>query len=167
MNSYKLFFLLIIIVGYINYNNYFIYDVERLKLKTNLLLSKLDYEKSLKKETFIPSKLKNYENKFFDGKKYSNSKAMSKMQSLISEAGKDTCQIKNIQWGQVTLEKSWYEKLRINLSMNCTPTGLTLFANKLQKNNKFIYFENIAIVKDQKEDKLIIGLQLVSYRTTK
>lgn len=168
MDSKKILVLLIALIIYVNYINYMKIDISKLYSKIRTLKSNIDREIEVHKGKYTKESLKvDYENVAFDGKKYSYSKAMGAMQNIINESAKDVCDVKRIKWAQVPTTKAWYDKLRMNVSISCTPKNMRIFTNKLAKADTIFVIENIRITKDRNKDTLNSNIQLVSFRTHK
>lgn len=168
MDLKKILVLLVVLIVYINYENYIKSDVSKLYTKIAGLQASIKREVEVRKEHYTKeSLLLNYDKVAFNGKNFSYSQAMGAMQNKISTAAKDLCDVKSIKWAQVPTSKEWYDKLRLNVSLSCTPKNLFLLTNKLGAEDTIFVVENARFTRDRNSPKLNINMQLVSFRTHK
>ncbi len=138
---------------------------DKLHSKIELLTYKIEKENRLNTQKPDIKKLKlPFKTLFYDGKKFNYSQAMGNFQELITKAAKDNCTITHLQWAQVPLSTKWYDVLKINTTLRCSPKKMFLFINKLRKNNKIYNIKNFTIYKLQNKPMLQLYMQLVSYR---
>ena len=165
MNNYKLLLLLFSVVIFVNYINYMMPDRAKLHKKVELLSYKIDKENRLGsakpdiKQLQLP-----FKRLFYDAKKFNYSQAMGDFQEQITKAAKDNCTIKHLKWAQIPLNKKWYDVLKIDTTLECTPKNVFLFINKLRKNNKVYNIHNFSIYKTASKTELMLRMQLISYR---
>jgi hypothetical protein len=164
MKNPKILVLLVAMLLFVNYINYWMPDRDKLHKDILLLERKIKKEQELNQKKLDIKSLKlAYDDYFFDAKKYNYSQAMGKFQEMINTSAKDRCKVTHLKWAQVPSSESWYERLKMNLSLECTPKDIFVFINTLRENKKLFYIENFHIVKSRKEN-LQIRLQLVAYR---
>lgn len=167
MNQQKILTLLFILVVFVNYENYFKPNIQKMYSKINLLENRIFQEKILYKN-ISQEDLNisvNYKNMMYNGQKYTYSQAMGKFQEDITKATKGFCKVEKILWAQVSTTETWYEKLRINLFLNCSPDALHQTANNLKSQGKLYYSENFLALKLQKKNTLKVKVQLVAFRS--
>ncbi len=166
MDFNKILILLVILIIYTNYENYVKVDVQKLYREVSSLKTNIDREVKISKENFTKESLAlDLKKVTFDAKEYSYSQAMGEMQNQINEALKESCSVKHIKWAQVPNTKEWYDKLRMNISLQCKPKELFIATNRL-KSNKILYsVENFRASKDRRKEILNINFQLVAFRT--
>ena len=165
MNNYKLLLLLLSVVIFVNYVNYMVPDRDKLHKKIELLSYKIDKEKRLDSIKTDTKKLQlPLATLFYDGKKFNYSQAMGDFQESITKAAKANCSIKRLKWAQVPLSTKWYDVLKIDTSLECTPKNMFLFMNKLRKNRKIYNIKNFTIYKMRNKPMLQLHMQLMSYR---
>ena len=165
----KLIPLLLVMVAYVNYTNYFKVDQNKLIAKIKILKVKVQKEVDIGetyKDKSSLEKLKNnfYYKKFMLDDKLKYSKAMGKLQNIISSSIDSSCKIKNIKWGTSAKTSTWYERLRMNVMMECSPKGFIVFKDNLNKTNKIYKFENFQIRRMDKDKKLSITYQFIGYK---
>jgi len=165
MNNYKLLLLLLSVVIFVNYINYMSPDRDKLHKKIELLSYKIDKENRLgsvkpdMKQLQLP-----FETLFYDGKKFNYSQAMGDFQESINSAATAYCTVKHLKWAQVPLSTKWYDVLKIDTALECTPKSMFLFINKLRKNNKIYNIHNFSLYKIPNKAALLLQMQLISYR---
>lgn len=165
MNNYKLLLLLLSSVVFVNYLNYMMPNRDKLHKKIELLSYKIEKEKRLGsvkpdiKQLQLP-----FKTLFYDGKKFNYSQAMGDFQEHITKAAKANCNIKHLKWSQVPLSTKWYDVLKIDTALECTPRNVFLFINKLRKSAKIYNIKNFTIYKMRKKPMLQLHMQLISYR---
>ncbi len=161
----KLLTLLIGLVLYINYQNYLKPNTKKLRTQNQTLKTNTAREIEIQNKSHTKKSLAlTYGKILFDGKKYSYSKAMGEMQNHIYAAAKGGCEVRSVKWAQVPNTKLWYDKLRMNTRLNCTPKQLLSFTNRL-KNKKVIYLaENFTAQRYRKKPYLDVRLQLIGFR---
>ena len=165
MNNYKLLFLLFSVVIFVNYINYMMPNRDRLHKKIELLTYKIDKENRLGNATPNMKQLQlPFKALFYDGKKINYSQAMGDFQEAITKATKGNCEIKHLKWAQVPLSRKWYDVLKIDTALECTPRNLFIFINKLRKNSKIYNIVNFTIHKMRNRPVLQLHMQLMSYR---
>lgn len=168
VNMQKVLVLLFAVVIYTNYQNYIKADASKLhrevlSLETNIAREKAMAESNYTKETLLIS----HKDIILDGKKFSYSQAMGEMQNQITESAKGNCTLGQIKWAQVPNTKEWYDKLRMNISLSCSPNDFMHFTNALKQRPTLYNVENFRATKDRNNPVLNINLQLVAYRTHK
>lgn len=161
----KVLLLLSTLVLYINYQNYIMPDIKKLHREITALESSIEREltiqtKKYKQEDF----LLNYDKVTFSAKEYSYSKAMGEMQNQIYEAAMSGCTVQNIQWAQVPISEAWYDKLKMNIRLKCTPNELLKFTNSLKSRETIYRVESFVARKLQRDSSLSITAQLVGFR---
>lgn len=165
MDLKKILVLLTALIIYVNYENYFKVDTQKLYREIANLKVNIEREKDLQKtKNTKESLLIDYDKITFDGKKYNYSQAMGAMQNQINSAAKDICNIKRIKWAQVATSKGWYDKLRMNIALSCKPKELFMFTNRLKSNKVLYSVENFRVSKDRRKEILNIAIQLVAFR---
>lgn len=168
MDIKKVLVLLITLVIYTNYENYFKEDVQKLHRQVSTLKTNIAREEQIQKDKHTKeSLLVDYDKVVFNAKSYSYSKAMGEMQNQITDAAKDVCTIDLVKWAQVPSTKEWYDKLRMNVSVSCKAKELYTFTNRLKEKSTIYKIENFRITKNRREELLNINLQLVGFRTLK
>lgn len=168
MDSKKILLLLIVLIFYVNYENYMKKDTSKLHREIATLKANIKREQKIQDDNLTKKSLQvEYEKIAFNGKKYTYSKAMGRMQNQINKAAKGSCTVKRIKWAQVANTKGWYDKLRMNLSLSCSVKNLFIFTNKLKKLNEIYVIENTRITRDTKRSLLNINMQLAAFRTHK
>ena len=166
MNNYKLLFLLITCVIFVNFNNYFGNGREKLAQTIALLQTKIAKEKKLDDEKIDKTKFNvGYKTYFFDGTKLSYSQSMGKMQEIINKAVRDACSIKYLKWSQLPITTKSYEKMKMKTTLECSLKGVFVFINALRA-EKLFYIENFHILKLRNKEKLSLNLQIVAFRIT-
>lgn len=165
MNNFKLLLLLLSFVIFINYINYFMPNRDKLHNKIELLSYKIKKENKLNNQKTDIKKLKlTVKNKFYNGKKYNYSQSMGKSQEIITKSAKNNCMIKHLKWAQVPLSTKWYDVLKIDTTLECTPKKMFIFINKLRNSGKICNIKNFTIYKMRNKPKLQLRMQLISYR---
>jgi len=162
----KLIIFIIALTVYINYNNYFKVDTIKKYESIAALKDRIAQEKSINKsnKNNMRAKLKvNFDTLMFQGKRFSYSQAMGNLQNQITKSAKDICHIKNIKWAQSAQNKLWYDILRINVVLECTPDHLLQFKNNLKAHKKLYKIENFRAIKNRHQ-KLTLYFQVVAYR---
>lgn len=140
-------------------------DRDKLHKKIELLSYKIEKENHLgsakpdMKELELP-----LATLFYDGKKFNYSQAMGDFQESITRAAKANCTIKRLKWAQVPLSAKWYDVLKIDTALECTPKNVFLFINKLRKNSKIYNIKNFTIYRMRNKPMLQLHMQLISYR---
>lgn len=165
MNNTKVLLLLVVFVVFVNYLNYFMPDREKLHQRTELLRYKIEKEKHLDTQKPNDAKLQlPIKELFYDGKRLNYSQAMGDFQERITKAAKGMCRIIRTKWAQVPSSTKWYDTLKIDTVVECTPKNMFLFINKLREDSKIYNIKNIMVVKSRREPKLQLHMQLVTYR---
>ena len=167
-NMTKVLVLLIALIIYTNYENYIKQDTAKLHRKILNLETNIAREIDIAKQHHTKeSLLLDYSKLTFDGKKYSYSQAMGEMQNQLASSAKDLCDVKQMKWAQVPSRDVWYDKLRMNVSLSCSPNNLIKLTNSL-KNKPTIYnVENFRVTQDTRKSLLNITIQLVAFRRHK
>jgi len=165
MNTKKILLLLISLVILVNYDNYMLPDRSELARKITLLQNKIAREKRLNAMKILPEDL-NIEAKslFFDAKTTSYSKAMGELQHIVSDAASNLCNVRNIKWAQMAANEEAYEKLSLDVSLECTPGNFLRFINRLRSKNKLVTIHNLLLGPVPKKSTLIVSFQLHGYR---
>jgi len=166
MNQQKLLILLFAFVVFVNYENYVKPNIQKMYSSIDLLEHRITQEKLNSKDvnTEDLNISINYSDMMYDGRKYTYSQAMGKFQEDITTATKDLCSIERIVWAQVSTKEAWYEKLRMNVVLACTPQALHEAASNLKLNGKLYYAENFLALKLQRKSSLKVKIQLVAFR---
>ena len=138
---------------------------DKLHEKIELLSYKIDKEKRLgstkpeKRQLKLP-----FKTLFYDGEKFNYSQAMGDFQEQVTKAAKKNCAIKHLKWAQVPLSTKWYDVLKIDTALECTPKKMFLFVNRLRKKGKVQNIKNFTIYKMRNKAMLQLHMQLISYR---
>lgn len=165
MNNSKLLLLLISFVVYVNYTNYFLPNRSKLHMQIEVLNHMIARERKLNSEKLNTKKLQlPYDKLFYDGKKLNYSQAMGDFQEKISDAAKNSCTVKRIKWAQVPLSTKWYDVLKMNLTLGCTPKNMFIFIDKLRKNDKIYNIHDLTVYKVPNKAELLLNMHLISYR---
>jgi len=166
MNNKKLIIMLFAFIVYVNYTNYFQVSTQKLFASIEQLENRIEREKALFKQKIKKEDLKIvYKKYFFNGSELTYSQSMAQFQDNISNAYGKMCTINNIKWAQVPIKQHSYEKLRMNVSMECLPSKFYSATNTFKKQNKLYYFENLRLSKKSKKNELNINMQVLGYRT--
>jgi len=164
----KLLVLLIAFIIYTNYENYIKEDTNKLHREILSLQTNIARETDIAKHHYTKkSLLLDYSKLTFDGKKQSYSKAMGAMQNQLASSAKGLCDVKRIKWAQVPSRDGWYDKLRMNVSLSCTPNNLIKLTNSLKKKPTIYNVENFRVSRDRRKPLLNIAIQLVAFRRHK
>lgn len=165
MNSYKILFLLITLVLFVNFINYFAGTREKNAKMITLLQTKIAKEKKLNNEKIDKEKLKIPQNSyFFDATKQSYSQSMGKMQEMINIAAQNNCSITYLKWAQLPVTTASYEKMKINTALECSPRAVFSFINALRAQKKLFFIENFQIAKQKNKKLITLNMQLVAFR---
>lgn len=165
LNNTKILVLLVALMLYVNYQNYMKGDVVKLHREIATLQTNIEREKNIAEGNYTKEALKlSYDELLFDGKLFNYSTAMGKMQEIIHEAAKENCDIKYIKWAQASLTKTWYDKLRMDLSLDCEPQKFFVFVDELQKHKILYIAENSTILRYNNQSKLNIRMQFITFR---
>jgi len=165
MNNYKLLLLLLSFVAFVNYINYLMPERDKLHKQIELLTYKIDKEKKLNRQKPDIEQLQlPFDTLFYDGKKFNYSQAMGDFQEAITDAAKDICTLKRLKWAQVPLSTKWYDVLKIDTSLECSPKKMFLFINKLRRNTKIYNIKNFTIYRMRNKTMLQVSMQLIAYR---
>ena len=161
MNYKKLLPLLLSLIVFVNYENYFKEDEVKLSNKKNMLERRILQEKHIEEKYLnkgLSKELKEfspYNGLMYDGKKFTYSQAMGELQNLINSSAKERCEIKSLNWSQSSKSELWYDKLRMNLKMECKPKEFVLFTNALRSSGTLVKMESFIAVKKNKSNKKI------------
>ncbi len=151
----------------VNYNNYLLPNRDKIDNTITLLEHKIKKEQAILQRKIDPSQLHNkYQGVFFEASSYSYSQAMGELQNMINKSAKNECSVEQIQWAQVPQTTQWYQPLKINLSLKCSPEGVFHFINNLYKYKKLIYFDYFKMFKPRRDQKLIVATNIIAFRTT-
>ena len=162
MKNPKILVLLVSLVVFINYINYMVPDRAKLYQKITLLHQKIKKDEKLNNEKIDIKTLKlDYDKLFFDTTS-SYSQAMGKFQEMITKSAKGSCKVSRLKWAQVPISSKWYDILRIDLSLECSPKSTFKFINNLRSNDKIFYLETLKVY--NVKGKLRVNLQLITYR---
>ena len=165
MDVKKVFILLTVLVICINYTNYFQQDSEKLYRTIENLKMKIAQEKEIQKRKIQKEELQVGADKLvFDGTKLSYSEAMGKLQDIITKSTQKSCTLTKIQWAQTPSTNLWYDRLRMNVSLQCTPKDLFSFINRLKENNKLFVINNLRVLRMRNKEKLYVKMQVMAYR---
>lgn len=169
MNYKKLLPLLLVMVVWINYMNYFQVDEKKLNSKIELLESRIAQEREiteLYKDEKLLKKLKEktYYKEMMLDEQMNYSKAMGLLQDTINKSAKGNCTVLDLKWGSKIPSDTWYSPLKISARMECSPEGFVAFKNRLVKTKKIYKFENLKISKQNKHQKLYISFQFIAYK---
>jgi len=161
----KFLFLLLSFVLLVNYINYMLPNRDRLNREKELLERKIAKEHKLNAQHIDSKKLiLPYKKYFFDEKKYNYSQAMGKFQEIITKSAQKQCKITSLKWAPVPTSQDWYDRLKINLSLECKPKNMFLFINKLRENPELFYVQNLKLFHQRNKTELRVNMQLVAYR---
>ena len=172
MNSKKLLVFLTAFIIYINYENYIKIDTQKQHRQIATLKSNIHREEEILKSNYKPKDLLvDYDKIAIDGDKYTYSQAMGKVQNQITKASKDICSVKSIRWAQSPTTKEWYDKLRMDVFLKCSPKNLHLLTNRLKDKSIIYNIDSFKAYrgkgKDIKKELLGVKVQIVAYRTHK
>ena len=164
-NMTKVLVLLIAFIIYTNYENYMKKDTTKLHREVLSLQTNIAREINIAKQHYTKeSLLLDYSKLTFDGKKYSYSQAMGEMQNQLSSSADGLCNVKRMKWAQVPSRDGWYDKLRMNVSLSCTPNNLIKLTNALKAKPTIYNVENFRVTRDRNKALLNITIQLVAFR---
>jgi len=148
----------------VNYINYIEKDREKLNWQINLIQSKIEKEKRLNNmEVNLTSLKLNVIDYFFDSN-ITYSQSMGKVQEIINTSAKGLCEVEYIKWAQSPISKSWYQNLKFNISLQCTPKNIILFVNKVREKKKLIIFRDVTLLKIYKKDFLKFNAKLIAFK---
>jgi len=161
----KILTFLITLILYVNYENYIKEDTQKLYRTKSSLEMKINKELALQQQHISKDDLLlDLDSLMFDSKTHSYSQAMGEMQKEIKLSAKDGCRVKKVRWAQVATNEDWYEKLRINVSLECQPNDIFKFNNNLKKSKKLYVIENFKISKDRRKEMLHFNMYVVGFR---
>lgn len=166
MDYKKILIFIITLTLYVNYTNYFRADISKKYATISSLKSAIAREKALNKKNVkdVEKNLKiSFPSLMFQGKNYNYSQAMGILQNQITKSAKDIAIVKQIKWAQTAKTKLWYNKLRMDVYLQCTPKNFVRFTNRLKSNHKLYKIENFKGYKDRKK-KVYFAFQIVAYR---
>jgi len=164
-NMTKVLVLLIALIVYINYQNYIKEDSQKLHREILSLQTNIAREIDIEKQHYTEQNLSlDYSQLMFDGKKYSYSQAMGAMQNELTASAKGLCSVKQMKWAQVPSHDGWYDKLRMNVSISCTPNNFMKFSNAMKKNSILFKIETFRATRDRNEPSLNLNIQVVAFR---
>jgi len=164
MNMNKIVFVLGALVLYINYDNYFRVDIEKIYREKSSLENKIEREIKLSQKSYTQEQLKIGIDSLMYSESLNYSQAMGKLQSHIVESAQDGCHVKKTQWAQTPSTKEKYQKLRINLSLECKADEIFKFNNHLKDGKKIYIIENFKISKDKRGSFLHLSMQVIAFR---
>ena len=163
--------MLVVFVVWVNYTNYIQEDNTKLAKKVKVLEKRIVQEKDFS-EKYMNKKLEKSSNEqtlqkrlLFDGDAQSYSESMGSFQGIIDASAKDQCRVNYIKWGSSVKSDGWYDRLRMNVSLNCQPKRFVRFENLLRDSGKLIHIESFRAFKNQRNVTITFILQLVGYRT--
>ena len=165
MNNHKLLLLLFSLVLFVNYHNYIMPNRDKLHQKIVLLTDKIAKERRLeqakptKEELKLPS-----QTLFYNGKTLNYSQAMGALQEEVKKAVEGQCETKHLKWAQVPVSKAWYDRLTMDVVLECTPTNLFRVINRLRETGKLYKIENLTLYKMRKKPLLQLQMQFIGYR---
>ena len=166
MQIKNILILLIALIVLINYNNYILPNRDKLHTTLELLKQKISKEEHIISEKIDPKNLFNpYKDVFFSGKQYTYSNAMGELQKMINESADGLCTINQIHWAQIPVSSNWYDRLKMQLRLECHPDNLVKFINNLYKNKKLIYTEHFRLMKQRKKNTLSLLMDVIAYRS--
>ncbi|UCN00593.1 hypothetical protein LCX93_01370 [Sulfurimonas sp. SWIR-19] len=164
-NQTKLLILLVTFVAFVNYMNYFLPDRKKLNNTIILLETKIAKNERLNHQKISKEQLLVKEKKLFFTNKKNYSQSMGEMQEMLQDAAKGLCTVKRMQWSQVPAGTSWYERMKISLSIVCSPKDIFTFVDRLQKREKLFILEDSKIVVPKKaKQKLQFSTNVVAFR---
>ena len=169
MNFKMILPFLVILTLWINYTNYYALDKDKITSKISLLEDRITRETHLTdvySNKILLEELKqsyNYYSMLFPNK-LSYSKAMGEVQQMLNSSIDTHCKIDDIKWGKSAVNTLWYEKLRMNVRMHCTPNGFVAFNDKLNTHKKIHTFENFSIIRIDKTKNLMVSFQFIAYK---
>ena len=164
MNQIKILSILIISVFFVNYINYFQKDVDKLQKKVVLIQNKILKEQRLNKSDFNITTLKIDKFDYFFDKNRNYSQSMGRIQEIVNSTAKDICEVKHIKWSQIPTSTTWYQHLKFNISLECTPNNMLLFSNNLRKSNKLILLKNMILMKLKRKNVLQMNATLIAFK---
>jgi len=160
---------LIILTLWINYTNYYALDKNKIISKISLLEDRIVRENHItdiyRNKTLLKELKQSYN--YYDmmfPKKLSYSKTMGQVQQMLNSSIDKHCKINDIKWGKSAPTKLWYEKLRMNVKMHCTPNGFVTFNDNLNTHKKIHAFENFKIFRLDKTKNLMVSFQFIAYK---
>jgi hypothetical protein len=169
VNQVKLLVLLVGIVLFINYRNYLMPDRDRLAGEAELLKAKIERERTLNSSSVgaTDRQLKvPWQELFYDGKKLNYSQAMGQLQKRIQAAAKGVCKVVSLTWAQVPGKAAEYDRLKMNLALECSPPDFFTFVNRLRGGGKgkLILLRNLRIAPLAREKSLRVNTQIIAFR---
>lgn len=166
MDYKKILIFITALTVYINYTNYFQVDTSKKYATISSLKNAIVQEKKLNKKNAkdVEKNLKiSFPSLMFQGKNHNYSQAMGALQNQITQSAKDISIVKRIKWAQTVKTKLWYDKLRMDVYLRCTPSNFVRFTNRLKSNRKLYKIENFRGYKDRK-NRVFLTFQIVAYR---
>ena len=165
MKNPKILFLLLSLVLFTNYINYLLPNRDKYDQEIKLLEQKIVREEKLNDQHIDPKELTlPYKHYFFDATKYNYSQAMGKFQEIITNSVQKNCKVSYLKWAPVPSSTTWYDRLTMNLSLECIPKDMFAFINRLRKNRELFYVQYLKISPNKRIQKLRVTMQLVAYR---
>jgi Tfp pilus assembly protein PilO len=160
----KLLALLIGLVLFVNYQNYWAPNREKLSREIGLLKAKIEREEKLNATKIDPKKLElPWKRLFFDGKKLNYSQAMGALQKMLqSSAG--SCEVVRLTWAQVPAKAERYDRLQMSLALRCPPRELFAFVNRLRTKGKLIRLQDLRLMPTRDRKRLQLNARIIAYR---
>lgn len=166
MSNKNLLLLLATLVVLVNYSNYLLPDRDKLHRTKTLLEANIAKERRLNRKRIDPKRLRNpYADAFFDGKRHSYSQAMGALQNMVGESAKGLCEVKRIRWAQVPASGQWYDRLKLQLSLECHPDNVFAFVDALHRSGKLLYTEHFRVTRVKGKNALSLVMDLVAFRS--
>jgi len=168
MKNFKVLILLIVLVLFVNYINYFLPNRDKIDKKIVLLENKIGQQEALLHKKIDQKDLNvSYEKYFFDGKVSGFSQSMGTLQKKITKSAQGNCKVKKIKWLQIPQSQEWYDKLKMNVTLECLPKDVFLFINNLRSDPKLFTIRNFKALKMKKGKRIYVNFQLIAYRKKK
>jgi hypothetical protein len=153
------------LVVLINYINYILPDRDKLNQQITLLEKKIKKQEKLNTQHINIKDLNvSHSRLFFSGKQYNYSQSMGLMQKIITKSAKNNCSVSRIKWSQVPQTQEWYESLKMNVTLECSPDGVYQFVNTLREEKTLFVTKNFRVNKLKKKNKLLLRFQLIAFR---
>lgn len=163
MSQNKILLLLVVTVILVNYVNYFQQDRTKLFATMEMLEHKIAQARRLEHTDINVSALNIDLSDYFYDQNSSYSQSMGALQERVNLAARETCEIKSVKWAPVPTSKAWYQYLKLNVSLECAPSKIMLFVNRL-KQGKLVLFKNVQVVRIPKKDLLRFNATIVAFK---
>lgn len=171
IDTKKLLLFLLVLVLYVNYNNYFKEDNHKLSQRIETTKERTQRERDFSlnsKNDKEDNRSKDYGYLFVKANKESYAQSMGKFEKKIEKISKGFCEIASTRWKEMPLKKeSWYDVLGLKISFHCTPQNFMKFQNRLRQEREIFYFNQFNIYKDRRRNYLTIATEVFTYRIKK